>query len=87
MLDFIDKSAEQSGTKLNRDAFMAIQGFIGSLTEFSEDGSIVQTNSKGQKLTTIFFSDDKIVEIFEGDKTITKITIFNGDGSITEVIE
>lgn len=74
-----------TGTPLNRDALMAMQGFISTETTF-EDGEIVETNNKGEKLTTIVNEDNTITEIFEGEKTITKTTKFNEDGSISEVI-
>ena len=86
MIDFIDKTSEQSGTPLNRDNMMAMQGFIASNTVFNADGSITETNSKGEKLTTKFNSDGSITETFVGEKTITKTTKFNTNGSISEVL-
>lgn len=83
MRDFIDKTSTQSGTPINRDNLMAIQGFEASTTTFNSDGSIVETNAQGQKLTTTFNSNGSIVEKFDGDKTITLTTTFNSDGSIT----
>ena len=50
-----------------------------------EDVSIVETNDCGHTKTTTF-SGNKVVEVFKGEKTITKTTTFNDDGSITEVI-
>ena len=86
MIDFIDKTSEQNGTPINRENLMAMQGFIAKTTVFNNDGSITETNSKGETLTTIFNSNGGITETFVGDKTITKTTIFNADGSISEVI-
>lgn len=86
MIDFIDKTAEQSGTPLNRKNLMAIQGFIAQTTIFNNDGSITETNSDGQSKTIIFNSDGSITEKFTGTKTITKTTKFNLDGSISEVV-
>lgn len=86
MIDFIDKTSEQSGTPLNRENLMAVQGFIAQTTVFNDDGSIVETNSKGETKTTVFNDDGSITETFVGKKTITKKTIFNEDGSITEVL-
>lgn len=86
MIDFIDKTSEQSGTPINRDNLMAIQGFIASNTVFNADGSITETNGKGEKLTTKFNSDGSITETFVGEKTITKTTNFNTNGSISEVL-
>ena len=86
MFEFIDKTSEQEGTAINREAMMAIQGFVGSRTVFNDDGSVTETNDKGETLTTTFNADGSITEVFTGEKTITKTTIFNDDGSITEVI-
>lgn len=86
MIDFIDKTSEQNGTPINRDNLMAVQGFVGMSTIFNADGSITETNSKGETLTTIFNADRSIVQTFVGEKTITKTTTFNTDGGITEVI-
>ena len=54
MFEFIDKTSSKNGTSINREAMMAIQGFISMNTVFKEDGSIEETNSKGQKKTTTF---------------------------------
>ena len=86
MIEFIDKTSENSGTPVNRDTLMALQGFIASNTFFNEDGSITETNSNGETLTTVFNDNGSIVETLEGQKKITKTTIFNEDGSISEVI-
>ena len=74
------------GTALNREAFMALQGFSANHTVFNEDGSITETNALGEKKDTIFNEDGSITEIFtnkDGLK-IGKKTIFNEDGGITE---
>ena len=86
LIDFIDKTSEQNGTPINRENLMAVQGFIATNTIFNVDGSIAETNSKGETLTTVFNADGSITETFVGEKTITKTTIFNSDGSISEVI-
>lgn len=86
MIDFIDKTSEQSGTPINRKHLMAVQGFIGNSVVFNDDGSITETNSDGQTKTTVFNADGSITETFTGEKTITKTITFNEDGSITEVI-
>lgn len=86
MIEFIDKTDEQSGTKINRAAMMAIQGFVGNTVVFNGDGSISETNSLGQTKTTTFESDGSINEVFVGEKTITKTTIFDENGNILEVI-
>lgn len=85
MIDFIDKTTEKNGTPLNRQNMMAIQGFADNTITFNDDNSITETNFWGQKKTTRF-EDGKIIEVFEGDKTITKTTTFNTDGSISEVL-
>lgn len=86
MKDFIDKTDGVSGTLINRDALMAIQGFEATKTVFNSNGTIVETNSDGHTLTTTFNSDGSITEVFKGTKTITKKTTFGTDGSITEAI-
>ena len=85
MVEFIDKTADRSGTPLNRANIMAIQGFEALETTFNNN-TIIQTNAKGETLTTIFNNDGSIVETFQGEKTIVKTTIFNANGSISEVI-
>lgn len=86
MVEFLDETEEQEGTSINRENMMAIQGFIAKSTVFNTDGSIIETNSKGETLTVEFNDDGTITETFEGEKTIVKTTIFNIDGSITEVL-
>lgn len=85
MQEFIDETTEKQGTPINRKNLMSIQGFINQNTTFTDD-SVVQVNSDGQTLTTIFNEDGSITETFVGEKTITKTTSFGLDGSITEVI-
>lgn len=80
------EDATVEGTPINRENMMALQGFIANDTVFNADGSITETNSKGETLTTVFNADGSITETFIGEKTITKTTTFNVDGSITEVI-
>ena len=84
MYEFIDKTSTVKGTKINRTAMMAIQGFESVDTTFNADGSITEKNSEGHTLTTKFNDDGSITETFVGEKTITKTTAFNEDGSITE---
>lgn len=83
MKDFIDKTSEQSGTPINREAMMAIQGFEAKTTVFNADGSITETNGNNETLTTTF-GNGSIVQTFIGEKTITKTTLFNADSGITE---
>ena len=85
MIEFIDKTTEQNGTPISRENLMAMQGFIANNTVFNADGSITETNSKGEVLTTVFNEDGSITEIFMGEKTITKTTSFSGN-TISEVI-
>lgn len=86
MVEFIDKTSTENGTKINRRNLMAIQGFIGMQTVFNADGSIVETNADGHTKTTVFNNDGSITETFIGEKTIIKTTRFNSDRSITEEI-
>ena len=86
MIEFIDKTTSQSGTPINRSNLMAIQGFVTKTTTFNSDGSIVETNSKGETLTTKFNTNGSITETFVGQRTIVKTTAFNNNGSISETI-
>lgn len=87
MYNFVDKTSTVAGTKMNRRAMMAIQGFFGNTIVFNQDGSITETNADNQIKTTTFNADGSITEVFTADGlTITKNTIFNSDGSITEEI-
>lgn len=74
----------REGTPLNREAFMAVQGYETILTEFRSDGSIVETNANGETQETVFNTDGTITETFTNteDMRITKITYFREDGSI-----
>ena len=83
MIEFIDGIDENSGTEIDRANMMAIQGFIKNDIVF-EGGKIIETNAKGEKLTTEF-SGNQIIETFTGEKTITKTTTFSSAG-ISEVI-
>lgn len=84
MVEWIDETSEQLGTEFSRKNMMAIQGFDSKKTVFQSNGSIIETNSDGDTLTTVFNSDGSITETFKGEKTITKTTTFENDGSIKE---
>lgn len=81
MIEFIDKTSEQDGTSINRENLMAIQGFVGTSIVFNANGSIIETNAKGEKLTTTFPNKSTIKEVFVGEKTLTKTTKISGDGT------
>lgn len=85
MIEFIDETAEKSGTPINRKTLMAMQGFIGQTISFNDDESITERNSQGHTKTIKFNSDGNIEETFIGEKTITKTIIFEGN-TIREVI-
>lgn len=74
------------GTALNREAFMALQGFEENTTVFNDDGSITETNALSETKVTTFNSDGSISEVFTNKDglQIGKKTLFNSDGSITE---
>ena len=92
MIDFIDKTAEQSGTPISRENLMAMQGFIATETyppTKNEQGEIqiIQTNVEtNEQLITTFKLNGQIEEKFIGEKTITNTTTFNADGSIDEEV-
>ena len=75
-----------SGTPINRDLFMQLQGFVAGHTVFNSDGSITETGSTGTKVTV--FGDSGVTETFTGTSgmKIVKTTTFNSDGSITTAI-
>lgn len=73
------------GTPLNREAFMALQGFEAFHVAFNDDGSITETNALNEPLDTVFNTDGTIDETFtnkDGMKIGIK-TKFNLDGSIS----
>ena len=80
MIDFTDKTSEKSGTPINRSNLMAIQGFIGNKIIVNADGSITETNSIGETLTTSKNENGSITEVFVGEKTISRTTTINKNG-------
>lgn len=86
------ETATVEGTPINRKNLMAMQGFVATKTyppTINEQGEvqIIQTNTEtNEQLITTFKLNEQIEEKFIGEKTITKTTTFNSDGSITEVI-
>lgn len=86
MIEFIDKTPDVNGTKINRHNLMAAQGFIGMTTVFNDDGSITETNAEGQTRKTYFQDDGSIVQIFQGQKQIVKLITFP-NGNVKEVIK
>ena len=83
MREFVDKTLVSPGTKITRDAMMAVQGFDTITTTFNNDRSITQTNSNNQTLTIVFNSDGTVTETFVGEKTIRKDISFTA----TSVVE
>lgn len=80
--------ATVEGTALNREAFMALQGFQSANTEFMPDGSIVETNSVGDTLTTTFPAGSISLEVFTSVTTgisISKRT-YEENGLIKEEV-
>ena len=86
MIEIIKASSVDEGTNITRETLMAMQGFIGVRVVFNEDGSITETNSKGQTMTTTFNEDGSITETFVGQKTIVKKIYFR-DNVVEEIIE
>lgn len=81
MQEFIDKTIEGTGTPFSRNTMMALQGFQAGSVRY-ENGKIIETNSQGHTLTTSFEYDPDndqyfIREVFEGEKTIGKLSILN----------
>ena len=89
MIDFIDKTSEQNGTPLNRENMMAVQGFENNNATIVEndDGSITITeinNDNHRLIVDIIENDDNsttVIETFVGEKTITKTTTIDADGT------
>lgn len=86
MKEFIDKTPESAGTPINRANMMALQGFISCTYSYGENGEIIETNEQGETLITVKNADGSYTQTLIGEKTITKTTTFNADGTITEVI-
>ena len=82
LIEFIDKTSEQSGTPINRKNLMAVQGFDNATIVQNVDGGYTIANSNGEVLTITF--DNGILQSFSGQKTINKKITFNEDGSIEE---
>lgn len=85
MIEFIDETSEKQGTDFNRRNMMAIQGFVGMVTEMLGNGDILQTNENNETLLTHKEADGSITQTFAGEKIITK-TIKRVNGKIVEVI-
>lgn len=86
IVEFADEPTE-TGTPINRDNMMAIQGLDGSLTVFNSDNTIDTTYSDGTVVKVIFNSDGTISETVTNNiQIINKKTTFNADGSIKEEI-
>lgn len=93
MKEFIDKTSEQNGTEINREAMMALQGFQAKTTKIDNyfEGEewrgkmVTEVNGEGHTLTTVIMKR-KIIETFVGEKTITKTTTFPTSYTVSEVI-
>ena len=93
MKEFIDKTSEQNGTEINREAMMALQGFQAKTTKIDNyyEGEerlgtmVTEVNGEGHTLTTLIMNK-KIIETFVGEKTITKTTTFPNYSTMSEVI-
>ena len=81
----MDETSEKMGTAVNRENLMAMQGFIAKNIKLNKDGSVTETNSQNETLTTSFNLDGSVVQKFTGQKTITKTITFDGEG-IVEVL-
>lgn len=92
MIEFIDKTSEIPGTPINRKNLMALQGFKNQTTEIDEKNGIVVVtdNDNGHKLTVVITKNEDgsitIAESFVGEKTITKTTNINSQGTIVNEV-
>lgn len=94
MVEFIDKTTEQSGTPINRENLMAMQGFGNKNIVIDEENMVItETNLEtNHTLTTSIVENPDgsttITEVFAGEKTITKTTTIGASGNlIDEVIK
>lgn len=78
-------SVTTEGTIINRAAMLSIQGFEPSTITVNADGSITETNSKGQTLKTFISDNGAVTEVFSGVKTVTKTTKCS-NGNLVEVM-
>lgn len=85
-VEFAD-GATVTGTPLNREAFLAIQGFQTLHTTFNNiTGDITETDADDNTLITSVVGN-VITEVYTcGTQTATRTTTFNINGSISEVI-
>ena len=76
-----------TGTSVNRDLLMKMQGFEASTTTFNSDGSITEVGSTGT-LKTVFNANGSITETFTATAggSISKTTVFNSNGAITVTV-
>ena len=84
MKDFIDKTAEKSGTPINRANLMSVQGFVSSTVIYA-NGVRTIAFANGENLKT-HLDGNSVIETFTGEKTITKTTSLLENGYITEVV-
>lgn len=85
-VEFADEPTE-TGTPINRDNLMAVQGITEATTTFNTDGSINTLYSDNTNVKVMFNSDGSILETLTNDnQIINKKTTFNADGSIKEEI-
>lgn len=86
---FIENADEpetgEEGTAISRNNMMALQGFISNEIEVTNNNNnekvIIETNADNHTLTTTFYSDGSIKQIFVGGdgRSLTKnIKIENG---------
>lgn len=85
MIDFIDKTEEQSGTPINRKNMMGIQGFTNKSIIFEDDGSVTEEFENGEKLNTKVNNFADITQTFFGQKNITKDLFVVGNSIREEV--
>lgn len=76
MRDFIDKTSTQNGTPINRDYLMALQGFDSIGNTITISGNKIEEYNPYAKRTITFIDENRIEDVFEGEKMITKETTF-----------
>ena len=78
MLEFIDKTSEDSGTKLNRLNMMALQGYQTETTKFGKN-IMTKTNGNGDVETTVY-EGNKITKTIVGKSSMKVEIIFSENG-------
>lgn len=85
MREAIDKTAQQSGTSINRAFLMGVQDFVGVNITFG-NGVMTVTNSTGERIEYTYDpTDNSITKTMIGEKRIS-LKLKYGDNDIMGVV-